>query len=352
MQTKGAERRRQWEQKGKTPASHTTGVPEKNQPVENSGRTRTRGSLTHKTIHITPSTLDQAVTAWIKDTPDSEYSDDSSSTENLNTSIPVLVVGLHACGSLTPDIFRVFLSLHNSPQSTTTPPLINTWTPKAAVVVGCCYNMMNTEGTHPFSSRFALIIGQVLTANVADFPLSKTFQAAHHSSPSPSPSPTLTPSHLQLAAQTPSHWFDTPTSRASTELSIRKVVFRALLERFLPVRDRDHSTVPETQRYSSDAPGPRADSVQEEGDTKTKRLGRLPDSAYASLEIFLARACQKLDLDLEGVMSSVSLSDDRRFTILFSWSSTHFSMLTRHAYMNTYRTSSRTQKNCRSGSQD
>ncbi|EIM86094.1 uncharacterized protein STEHIDRAFT_157609 [Stereum hirsutum FP-91666 SS1] len=294
VQTKGAERRRQWEQKGKTPASRTTGVPEKNgaASVEISGRTRTRGSLTHKTIHITPSTLYQAVTAWIQDAPYS-YSDDSSSTENLNTPIPVLVVGLHACGSLTPDILRVFLSFHDSPPNTTAPPHITTWTPKAAVVVGCCYNMMNAE----------------------DFPLSKAFRAAPHASPSPSPSPslslTLTPSHLQLAAQTPSHWFDTPTSKTTTELSIRKVVFRALLERFLPVRDRDHSTAPETQRYSSDATRPRAEAWREEGKEKAKRLGRLPDSAYASLEIFLARACQKFDLDLEGVMSSDLLSDSK-----------------------------------------
>lgn len=109
-------------------------------------------------------------------------------------------------------------------------------------------------------------------------------------------------------------------------------MFRALLERFLPVRDRDHSTAPETQRYSSDATRPRAEAWREEGKEKAKRLGRLPDSAYASLEVFLARACQKLDLDLEGVMSSVS-QFTLCFTILFSWSSTHSSIFTRHDHI-------------------
>ena len=92
------------------------------------------GSLTHKTVFITAETLEHTITAWLGE-------QNKGSLDKRLEPIPVLIVALHACGTLTPDIFRTFLAVHRKSDNQGT---IN-WAPKAAVVVGCCYNLMSIE---------------------------------------------------------------------------------------------------------------------------------------------------------------------------------------------------------------
>ena len=63
-----------------------------------------------------------------------------------------------------------------------------------------------------------------------DFPLSYSVRVQMHKHPNFS----LTSSHKQLAAQTPSEWFRSSQSRKDSELAMTKVLYRALLS---PVLD-------------------------------------------------------------------------------------------------------------------
>jgi len=93
----------------------------------------------------------------------------------------------------------------------------------------------------------------------ADFPLSSGV---------PGDSFSLSSSHLQLAAQVPSTWLD---HKARTELALRKVSWRALLE------------VTTTERDPTD------------GCLTTKiRLGRISDSSYHRWEQFLLMSSVRL----------------------------------------------------------
>ncbi|KAF8073658.1 methyltransferase domain-containing protein [Lyophyllum atratum] len=185
--------------------------------------------IAHRTIHITPSTLVSAIDDWIPTT----------SPSSIHT--PVLLVALHACGSLTPDLFRAVLSV----------PSTHPWRPAAVVAVGCCYNLMQPPHDFPLSTHLLL-------------------------NPLPAPLPA---SAYQMATQIPDHWLDSPASLASAELAIRKVVYRALLGRLYT---RIHAEV----------------DVTETGSTPTmRRLGRLNDSAYASWATFLARAGERIGID-------------------------------------------------------
>lgn len=98
------------------------------------------GTLTHKTVYIDPSTLNNAITSWLEESTDTQ---DRSTHAN-----PVLLVALHACGSLTPSILKTFVSLSSRGSSINALPSSSVrWEPRAAVIVGCCYNMMAAEGT-------------------------------------------------------------------------------------------------------------------------------------------------------------------------------------------------------------
>ncbi|KAF9462999.1 methyltransferase domain-containing protein [Collybia nuda] len=188
--------------------------------------------ITHRTLHITEHTLLRAIDDWIPST--------LGDTDTNAAPVPVLFIALHACGSLTPDILRAFLRAHAAP-----PPL---WTPLALVAVGCCYNLL-----HPH-----------------DFPLA----------PLPSPPPPLPPAAYHLAAQVPAHW---PANPAAAALSLRKVVWRALLARLYADL---HPAHPPT----STRPGT--------GSTPTmQRLGRLRDAAYLAWPAFLATAGTKVGVD-------------------------------------------------------
>lgn len=142
--------------------------------------------------------------------------------------------------------------------------------------------------------------------------------------------PFLPLSAIQLATQIPSQWFNTPSSFSTTELGIRKVVWRALLGRLLrenqpggTTRDgKDSNSVRGKQeRFVHPKLGPASSAITRPRDgndkgtvtkaepgssgtghvtgtgatSELKRLGRLGDAAYVDWETFLRRAGERMD---------------------------------------------------------
>lgn len=109
------------------------------------------GSLTHQTIRINRYTLQSAIHDWllsseVNQTMIGELPPDGIQRNTPQVEpVPVMIVALHACGSLTPDVLRAFLSNRSKPS---THPHV--WTAQALIVVGCCYNLMTPEGENRF----------------------------------------------------------------------------------------------------------------------------------------------------------------------------------------------------------
>ena len=107
-------------------------------------------AITHKTIHITPVTLISSIDEWMSSESETVGPDGQESE-----TIPVLLVALHACGSLTPDILRAFL-LCNRETSSNGTTRKRKWIAAGAVVVGCCYNLLAPSGMLCYSSLAAI----------------------------------------------------------------------------------------------------------------------------------------------------------------------------------------------------
>ncbi|KXN88186.1 Protein RRNAD1, partial [Leucoagaricus sp. SymC.cos] len=232
-------------------------------------------SITHKTIHITPENLFATIDEWISE----------GLLKETQEEIPVLLIGLHACGSLTPDVIRTFSGWR---------PGGKPWRFAAAVVVGCCYNLMNPD----------------------DFPLSRHMQSL-------SPLIDIPTSAYHLAAQIPTQWLTSlspPSPSPSVEMALRKVTWRALLGRKLQ-RLQGHSTsalsatvvninlTPGRQLPWSRLPVVKVQNFDQEevgtGATPAmRRLGRLRDHAYQDWDTFLDVAGKKMGVkfanDAEG----------------------------------------------------
>lgn len=145
VQTKGAER---WD----TRAQKDKSKKEKNSASESEstcpqselqlhGNGLNTGSLRHSTARITPGTFPNIIDSWFIDL--STSSDCGESDNGNNSAAPVLLVGLHACGSLTPSVLRCFNALGD--QSTDSDH--RSWRPAGLVVVGCCYNRIDPSGS-------------------------------------------------------------------------------------------------------------------------------------------------------------------------------------------------------------
>ncbi|XP_006462685.1 hypothetical protein AGABI2DRAFT_186564, partial [Agaricus bisporus var. bisporus H97] len=213
--------------------------------------------ITHKTIHVTPEALYSTIDTWITE----------ESLEGIDAKqemLPVLLVGLHACGSLTPDVIKV-LGQRSSGKTQ--------WRIASMVVVGCCYNLMNPGEKSP----------------TIDLPVS-----AYH-----------------LAAQVPNHWLSSlspPTPFPSVKLALRKVIWRALLGKKLrqnaPVNHPpvEINLTPGRQLPWSRLPTAKVHNFElnEEGTGATpemRRLGRLKDTAYTDWKTFVDVAEKKMGID-------------------------------------------------------
>ncbi|KAG8691233.1 hypothetical protein FRC11_005731 [Ceratobasidium sp. 423] len=206
-------------------------------PLTNGGdSTRLAPPVTHRTLFITSDSLLHAVDKWIGDLD----------FDRGTSPRPVLITGLHACGSLTPAVLRCFVDLCTRVNQKTCD---KEWTPVALALVGCCYNLMR---------------------NADDFPLSETTARTY-----PQVNPHLTQNHLQLAAQCPAQWSRSESEMKRAGLARRKIVWRAILARSI------HNTINKSSAPDNKPPN---------------RLGRLSDRVYANWENFVRIACEKMDL--------------------------------------------------------
>ncbi|KAG2340147.1 hypothetical protein BDR05DRAFT_967160 [Suillus weaverae] len=247
------------------------------------------GSLTHQTICINPSTLESSIHDWLFSGEDNQIAGCTSMIGDLlvdrterrtaeEKPVPVMMVALHACGPLTPDVLRAFLSNHRRPSA----PGVRIWTAQALVVVGCCYNLMALE----------------------DFPLSRSLRER-------TPVATLPLASRHLAAQMPSQWLRNETSARETSLAIRKVIFRALLQPVLEIISAREAPANHTATSSSC----HVEGLHNAGQTpENRRLGKLPDAAYKDWEIFLDRATSKTGVRLDQIATQlpVYIHDERR----------------------------------------
>ncbi|KAH9933277.1 hypothetical protein B0H21DRAFT_760249 [Amylocystis lapponica] len=266
IQSKGAARKESHNHKASQKPRRTSADPPSNQfPVEKTKAaaqiTRPKGSLVYKTVQVTQSSLVDATNDWVRDNSSHAEPTGEQVVSFPETPVPILFVALHACGSLTPNVLRTLISRLKSAETAHTADTARSWTPRAAVIVGCCYNLLDPT----------------------DFPLS----CALSHSPSNIGAVALTPNHMQLAAQVPCQWLRTEESLGAAGLAIRKVAWRALLEDRLAQHEGEDSTDSTTIPTAGQSPP-----------EEPRRLGRLNDSAYRDWDPFLARAGLKFGVDL------------------------------------------------------
>ncbi|KAJ8463255.1 hypothetical protein ONZ45_g17646 [Pleurotus djamor] len=259
-----------------------------------------QGSITHRTLHVNAASLMEVVNDWITGLP----------SHKDQHEIPIVLVALHACGSLTPDTLRAFMEARR--QRLGANDASHGWQFVAAVVVGCCYNLLRIEGMMLFIERLCFQSIKGLMVHLADFPLSRALKTM------PMPTSLLSPSAYHLATHVPSHWFDTMKSSEAVALSVRKVVWRALLGRALESVDvtdtnqqsPDVNAIPSTSMKFNQVLVGNGTITQRKpamGDENggmgsnplMRRLGRLPDSAYQDWATFIEKANQKLGVTLD-----------------------------------------------------
>lgn len=267
--------RRAHEQRRNNAQRHaSTASPDVNAcPSQTTPSSHRKGSLTHRTVHIQPTSLEAAIQDWL-------LSSASNTFASTRDPIPIMFVALHACGSLTIDVLRTFLSHHNKVECE------RWWEPHSLVIVGCCYNLISPS----------------------DFPLSEPLLSL-------SPRPTLPIAALHLATQVPAHWFRTERAGKTARLAVRKVVYRALLQPVMQLTGKCKKESPDTQDTMSreDAQGSMARLGL--GETpENRRLGKLNDASYADWSTFLVSATTKLGIgipDLTRQYSEGMASGDR-----------------------------------------
>lgn len=97
-----------------------------------------QGSLTYRIARVTPTALLRSVDEWITEL----------APLPVGSRLPsVIFVALHACGSLATDILRASIAVMGGGDSEK-----HSWSLRAAIVVGCCYNRMERRGWFPLTS--------------------------------------------------------------------------------------------------------------------------------------------------------------------------------------------------------
>lgn len=248
-----------------------------------------KGSLTHRTVHVCPRTLEESIADWLSD-PSGIQRHDVPGIHHSPTRtepVPVLMVALHACGSLTVDVLRTFLSDRaRAPQAK---GVGCAWKPHSLVVVGCCYNLMSSSGT----PSIYVAINTEHERNFTDFPLSKPLRDLN-------PIPKLTIAAVHLAAQVPSQWLKDADAIRRAELALRKVVYRALLQPILQVAVARSNVIADHATLSERPIQPGLGETLE-----NRRLGKLNDKAYQDWPTFLERATGRLGIDHEAISASL-----------------------------------------------
>ncbi|KDQ25315.1 hypothetical protein PLEOSDRAFT_32713, partial [Pleurotus ostreatus PC15] len=253
--------------------SQTKGAEIREQKIM--GKKSRPGTITHQTVHVDAHSLAEVIDSWVSGLPE---------PKSLSP-IPVLLVALHACGSLTPDTLRAFIGAKDGDGTARINGVSTgkTWYFAAAVVVGCCYNLLRAE----------------------DFPLSQTLSNSTFTD--------LPPSAYHLATQIPSHWFDNARSSTSTALSVRKVVWRALLGHAiadpglaLPAPEVSGQAQSGTGAGTITQRKPAEDGEDESTGSNPvmRRLGRLADSAYRDWDTFLLKVGEKLGISVQSSLAA------------------------------------------------
>ncbi|KAF7422939.1 hypothetical protein PC9H_011103 [Pleurotus ostreatus] len=292
-QTKGAEIREQ----------KIMGKKFRRHPSDDDSNAIEAGTITHQTVHVDAHSLAEVIDSWVSGLPE---------PKSLSP-IPVLLVALHACGSLTPDTLRAFIGAKDGDGTARINGVSTgkTWYFAAAVVVGCCYNLLRAE----------------------DFPLSQTLSNSTFTD--------LPPSAYHLATQIPSHWFDNDRSSTSTALSVRKVVWRALLGHAIAdpglalpapevsgqaqsglgsngkdtgstdrlVNGGDNAACVTFNRTGAGTITQRKPAEDGEDESTgsnpvMRRLGRLADSAYRDWDTFLLKVGEKLGISVQSSLAA------------------------------------------------
>jgi hypothetical protein len=188
-----------------------------------------KGSLTHEVCSLDAEGVADALRRWPPrqaESPDAPPPPPSSS----------LLVALHACGDLTPDAIKAFISVNQADAK--------------AVFVGCCYNLQTPEL----------------------FPLSNLIRDKF---PPPTNSPpSMTRAHLRLTPQSPPTWHLSPASTAAWHASTLRLAFRARFEAELVA------------------------AVPQIGPPESHRIGRV--SECKSWEAYRERAMRKMDTVYSG----------------------------------------------------
>ncbi|KAG8932192.1 hypothetical protein FRC02_001544 [Tulasnella sp. 418] len=192
------------------------------------------GSIAHENIFVDKDTLPAAIGKWIASQRAADVTDSGD--------VPILLTGLHACGSLTTAVLNSFLALQRDQE--TSSPSQKGWICSGMAIVGCCYNRMNSE---------------------EDFPLSKFIKTQ--------PPLRLEVQHKHLAAQSTPTWSNDWTTH---RLARKKCVYRALLERELVNRGFEPTF------------------------RSGRQVGRLNDKSFESWEKYFSLAIKRMGFDIQS----------------------------------------------------
>jgi len=174
-------------------------------------------------------------------------------------SAPVVLIGLHSCGDLSPSILRGFLMS----------PMV-----AAVVNVACCYDFVTVEtsvehrdtgGAGNFSINDGKVLGFPMSAHVNAMPQAK-----------------LTRSSNQLACQAVHRWPDTPKTHNASRTHFLRAMLQVVLEHDFPECTREDDVQPTP---------------------KELHLGKLPLSSWIE---YLQAAMSKLQLQTPATAEQLS----------------------------------------------
>ncbi|KAJ3751310.1 methyltransferase domain-containing protein [Lentinula detonsa] len=301
--------------------------------------------VTHKFGHITsPERLVEVVNEWFMEL-ETKHGLCSKDVRSY-TPIPVILVSLHGCGSLSLDVLRGFVRRIYEFEGIQAER--QKWGFIASVTVPCCYNLLR-QGEYPLSASLSSPPSSQSQPNLQLPECYPTLSASNNLLPHPLP-----PNAYHLAAQVPNAWLQSGSAKTSTlmqdaqiglspsvsaSLAVRKVVWRALLEWVFVQKGIDIDTLSgsgdksrkpgfippmEANAYiqngpnnsqgptsslsstSSSASPPLAGKIGlnlEQG--RLGGLGRFPPRAYESWATFVDLASSRLGINLDTKSPSV-----------------------------------------------